>query len=208
MRPPNIDAKAPEPNPKNKNAPVSKTRDKTRNESVDTNNLNASAASAAPSLQSSVSIPVDTGPIRITYFRGYGRADPIRFMLSHKGVPFEEIGVTPEGWGAKKASGDTGEMGGLPIVHGGGAPQGGMQQLSAIMRNYGLKYGYYPSRAAEWAKCGKIDEIIYTWADLLSPIGYILMAEDMTDAEYGDKIAEIEDILGKLLNICEKQLKA
>ena len=163
------------------------------------------------SLSTSVSVPaqpVDTGPIRITYFRGYGRADPIRFMLSHKGVPFEEVGVTPENWGARKALGDTGEMGGLPIVNGGGAPLAGMQQLSAIMRNYGLKYGYYPSRAAEWAKCGKIDEIIYTWADILSPISFILMAEDMTDREYGDKVAEIEDILRKLLRICEKQLKS
>ena len=116
--------------------------------------------------------------------------------------------MTLESWGAKKASGDTGEMGGLPIVHDMEWPQTGMQQLSAIMRLYGLKYGYYPSEAEEWAKCGKIDEIVYTWADILTTMGGVLIAEDLNDEEKGQKIVEIRDgILRKFLNICEKQLE-
>ena len=128
-------------------------------------------AAAEPAAITNSAEPVAESPIKITYFQGYGRADPIRFMLSHKGVSYQDFGMTPEALGAKKASGDTGEMGGLPIVHDIEWPQTGMQQLSAIMRLYGLKYGYYPTDAAEWAKCGKIDEIVYTWADILTSMG-------------------------------------
>ena len=128
-------------------------------------------------------------------------------MLSHKGVYFEDEGLTPEAWGAKKQAGETGEMGGLPIVNDPESPEVGRQQLSAIMRMYGMKFGYYPTGADDWKACGKIDEIVYTWADVLTAMGKVLVDEVLTDEEKGQKIVEIRDgILRQFLNICEKQL--
>ncbi len=56
--------------------------------------------------------------IKFEYFGAcYGRADPIVQLLAHKGISYEKIEVSMEGWGARKAADKTGEMGVLPIVH-------------------------------------------------------------------------------------------
>ena len=50
-----------------------------------------------------------------------------------------------------------------------------MQQLSALLRSYGLKLGYYPENNQDnWMLCGKIDEIVYTWADVLNSFAPLL----------------------------------
>ena len=41
-------------------------------------------------------------------------------LLSHKGATYEQIEVSQEAWGGRKAAGNTGEFGGMPIVHQGG----------------------------------------------------------------------------------------
>ena len=38
-------------------------------------------AAAEPAAIATSAEPVGESPIKITYFQGYGRADPIRFML-------------------------------------------------------------------------------------------------------------------------------
>ena len=96
-------------------------------------------------------------------------------MFEHKGTAYDNISVTFEDWGVRKQSNDTGEFGGLPIVHDQGSPALGMQQLSALLRSYGLKFGYYPENNQDnWALCGKIDEIVYTWADVLNAFAPLL----------------------------------
>ena len=51
-----------------------------------------------------------------------------------------------------------------------------MQQTSAVLRSYGMKFGYYPENNQEnWNLCGKIDEIVYTWADVLGSIATIVL---------------------------------
>ena len=97
-------------------------------------------------------------------------------MFSHKGIAYEDMTVTFEDWGARKQSNDTGEFGGLPIVQDVGSPAQGMQQTSAVLRSYGMKFGYYPENNQEnWNLCGKIDEIVYTWADVLGSIAPIML---------------------------------
>ena len=56
--------------------------------------------------------------IKIEYFpASYARPDPIIQLLEHKGVNYEKVEINFEAWGARKAAGDTGEFGGMPIVH-------------------------------------------------------------------------------------------
>ena len=38
-------------------------------------------------------------------------------LLKHKGAAFEQVDVSQEAWGARKAAGNVGEFGGMPIVH-------------------------------------------------------------------------------------------
>ena len=71
---------------------------------------------------------------------GYGRADPIRFLLHHAKVDYQYIGYDFEQWGKLKAEGKQGEFGGLPRVMIDGKEYG---QSMATLRMLGQKYGYY-----------------------------------------------------------------
>lgn len=112
--------------------------------------------------------------IRWEYFQGYGRVDPLRLMLTHKGVDFQDDTVTFEEWGPRKANGDTGEMGGLPIVTEDGKD---MQQFGAILRSQGMKHGYYNPK--DWKTCGEIDQITDTWADVLGAFAVVLQSPEL-----------------------------
>jgi len=52
----------------------------------------------------------------LEYFGPFGRADPIRFLLYHSEVKFNDVAVSFEDWGARKAGGNGGEFNCLPIV--------------------------------------------------------------------------------------------
>jgi hypothetical protein len=54
--------------------------------------------------------------IMLEYFGPFGRADPIRFLLYHSEVKFNDVAVSFEDWGARKAGGNGGEFSCLPIV--------------------------------------------------------------------------------------------
>ena len=55
--------------------------------------------------------------IKIEYFENsYSRPDPLVQLLKHKGIPFEYVMTTQDAWAQRKAAGDTGEFGGLPIT--------------------------------------------------------------------------------------------
>ncbi len=55
--------------------------------------------------------------VQIEYFGMNGRADMLVQLLAYMNIPYEKIDVTFEEWQERKASNQTGEMGGLPIVH-------------------------------------------------------------------------------------------
>ena len=75
--------------------------------------------------------------IQVEYFAmGYGRADPIRFLLHLKELPYEYIGHTFETWGKVKGSGQGGEFNGLPRVRVNGKEFG---QSLAILRSIGVR---------------------------------------------------------------------
>ncbi len=58
-----------------------------------------------------------TSKIRLEYFAFHGRADPIRMILKHKNIPFEDIHVAKEAWAIRKDTPAAGEFNCLPILH-------------------------------------------------------------------------------------------
>ena len=54
--------------------------------------------------------------IKIEYFAGHGRAEPIRAMLNHANIDYVERPVGLTNWLMRKGTGNTGEFGALPIV--------------------------------------------------------------------------------------------
>ena len=58
---------------------------------------------------------MEAGPVKIHYFDLMARAEPIRMMLSKKGIPFEDCRHTGEDWKAFKESGVL-EFGQMPML--------------------------------------------------------------------------------------------
>ena len=55
--------------------------------------------------------------IKLEYFGPFGRADPLRFMLYHARVDFDDVTITQERWGTEiKNTEAAGEFNCLPIV--------------------------------------------------------------------------------------------
>ena len=118
--------------------------------------------------------PTDPSHVKIEYFSGgHGRAEPLRVLLHHAGVPFTDDTVSLTGWMWRKTINNTGEMGGLPIVHYQGRQ---MQQTGAVLRAFGTEKGYY--NPADWKQAAKIDWIIDTWGDLLTQAAGIIFQFD------------------------------
>ena len=139
--------------------------------------------------------------IRIEYFGpGYGRVDPIRQLLEHHGVEWEFIPATQEAWGARKAAGDTGEMGALPMATVNGQQR---QQTCAILRSFGIQYGYY--NPTDWRQCGFVDMVVETENEILSGFGKVLLFTP--DPDKPAALEKLKDgAVKNLLRICENRL--
>ena len=87
-------------------------------------------------------------------------------MFDHAGQGHTKECPAFDAWDARKAAGDGGEFGGgLPQVY---CVENGkttrMAQFGAILRSFGIRYGYYNPK--DWRQARYIDPIIDTWADL------------------------------------------
>ena len=114
--------------------------------------------------------------IRWEYFQGFGRGDPLTQMFEYHGQPSEKTDLDFGGWEARKAQGDGGEFGG-------GLPQAFVQidgkthrmaQFGAILRSFGIRYGYYDPR--DWKQARYIDPIIDSWSDLQGKLAGVAFA--------------------------------
>lgn len=63
--------------------------------------------------QSTVNQSEEWNSLKLTYFQGFGRAEPIRMLLSLKEVPFDNIMISQQQWGSLKPAT---EFGGLPTL--------------------------------------------------------------------------------------------
>lgn len=112
--------------------------------------------------------------MKLYYFDIYGRAEPIRMLLTHAKVEFEDIRIDKEGQEKLKAEGKL-EFGQIPVIE---KPDGKwFSQSTAILRAIGSKHGYYPADPIEgW----KADSIIDSIGDITTAFG---KAKFETDAE-------------------------
>ena len=138
----------------------------------------------------------------IEYFSpGYGRVDPLIQLLTHKKADFRFKPVNFEEWGARKAAGDTGEFGGMPIVTKSGVSR---QQTLALLRQMGQEHGYYD--ASNWQEAGLIDMLCETYNDCFNAAATIVVATP--DDQKPAKTEEWRDgILRKFLKMIETQLE-
>lgn len=99
--------------------------------------------------------------IKVYYFDIYGRADPIRMLLTHAKQAFEDVRINGEQLAALKAEGKL-EFGQVPMLEHDGKH---LVQSWAILRYLGKQFGYYPDNSEEaWA----VDSVIDAVEDYLS----------------------------------------
>lgn len=96
---------------------------------------------------------------RIWYFDFYGRAEPIRMLLTHAGIKWEDIPVSFNIWPQFKSAVPGNSM---PQLEGAdGSLKGG--STKATVRYLGIKHGYYPDDPLRAQEC---DMIVDTYIDV------------------------------------------
>ena len=101
--------------------------------------------------------------MKLYYFDFYARAEPIRMILTHAKVPFENIIVTQEEFKKQREEGKL-EFGKLPAIEHDGKVY---TETMSILRYIGKNHGYYPKEAGPaW----RVDSIIDALVDIMNAI--------------------------------------
>ena len=90
---------------------------------------------------------------KLYYFDIYGRAEAIRFLLSHAKQEFEDVRVSGDSWTELKSSGKL-EFGQIPMLEHDGK---NLAQSWSILRYLGKVHGYYPE---DWENGWKVDSLV------------------------------------------------
>ena len=136
--------------------------------------------------------------MKIHYFNLYGRAEPMRMLLNHKGVAFEENVVTFAVWPEQKAS-MVGKF--LPNIELDDGTK--FAQSSSMLRYLGRTHGYYSEDALEALNIDMVSEFA---GDVLSVIykPHFAKEEDRPAMVKGI----VEESLPKLLEVIADRLAA
>jgi glutathione S-transferase len=115
--------------------------------------------------------------MKLTYFDVYGKAEPIRLLLNHAGVEFEDIRLTGAEFGAIKGDKTKLPYGTLPVLEKDGKVYA---QSVAILRMLGATHGYYPEDAESRYQ---VDQLIDLIDDFAKPIYTIRFNSKLSDEE-------------------------
>ena len=132
---------------------------------------------------------------QLIYFDVYGKAEPIRIMLNHAKVAYEDVRMTGNMWAEKKATVPAGQV---PVwVTDDGKVY---NQSHAILRALAIEHGYYGENFEErWAA----DMVLDTFEDLgASGVFKIWWAPEQTEEGIKALVAGVAKVNG----IFEKHL--
>ena len=94
--------------------------------------------------------------IKLFYWDIYGRAEPIRILLSQAKAEYEDVRINGEQLGELKAAGKL-EFGQIPMLEHNGKH---LVQSYSILRYLGKQFGYYPETSEEaWATDSLVDAV-------------------------------------------------
>ena len=139
------------------------------------------------------------------YFSGLGRGDPLTQMFEYHGQPHNKHGWELDGsWDKAKAEGKGGEFGGgLPqanVTEGGKTTN--MGQFGAILRSFGIRFGYY--NPSDWKCAMYVDPIVDTWADYMGGLSKVLFGG--CTPELIDAFAGPDGVHMKMIKLIERTL--
>jgi len=102
--------------------------------------------------------------MKLYYFGLYARGEPIRVLLNHAGVEYENVTLAGEAWAEFKADTTKCPFGQVPVLEKDGKflAQGG-----AIVRYLGGLHGYYPE---DLEQRFKVDETCDLVGDFMMPV--------------------------------------
>jgi len=127
------------------------------------------------------------------YFPLYARGEPIRMLLAHADVQFEDNRITMDDWKNHKASMPNGQLPALELKDG-----TRVGQSNAIMRMLGMKYGYYPTDPME---AFKSDELSDYYLDIMGKVyPPFFKPEDQREAMYPEIF---DNVLPKFLDLID-----
>ena len=112
----------------------------------------------------------------LTYFPLHAKGEPIRMLLKHKGVSFNDNVITFEQWGELKQTMPAGQVPTFQESNG-----KVLNQCAAIMRLLGRKHGYYFDDNQEEAF--NVDWALETHQDFWGSMTYKLFLNGETDQE-------------------------
>lgn len=137
--------------------------------------------------------------IRLNYFDMHGRGDPIRFLLTHAKVEFEDNRINGEQFVELKAAGKL-EFNQVPSLEIDGHI---LVQSCAILRYLGKKYGYYPDEpTAMW----KVDSLLDAAEDFYAKYNAAFWQKDEEIKKA--KLADLLNWLPGWINAIEKRIEA
>ncbi|CAI2377234.1 unnamed protein product [Moneuplotes crassus] len=139
--------------------------------------------------------------MKVYYFDLYGRAEPIRLLLTHAKAEFEDVRLTGESWQEFKADSEKCKYGQVPVFEKDGKfyPQGG-----AILRYLGGVHGYYPEDVEARFTVDEITNLLDS--DFLPKIGETIFYSK-SDEERKEGFAKlVEEHYPKFFGFLEKQL--
>ena len=113
---------------------------------------------------------------KLHYFSHYGRAEPIRMLLAHAKIPYDDCRIFDRAeWPGMKPKFEFGQIPVLEVTHPDGKVKLYAQTLS-ILRYLSIRYGYYPADNAEVA--WTIDSSLDSVYDLINTLVLIMKETD------------------------------
>ena len=135
---------------------------------------------------------------KFQYFALNVRGEPIRAMLAHAGVDFEDEHITFEQWPTVKPTIPSGQ---LPCLEINGKKMG---QSFSMSRYLGMKYGYYPEDPMQAYEC---DMLCDGYNDVLTKMykPFFVKEEEKKEAMYPEIFDKLlPNYLAVIEPICEK----